>query len=198
MCASGGFYRVPSRREMQALRDEVAWSLEATLEALSFAGTLTYPDFEQTYECVALHRPDEYAILDGRLHSSKGLDIAIEEFSEHFYEEHVPHSTALHGALHPRGSYLVGPIARFNMSFEQLSPAARSGAEARPEVPCLNPFKSILVRLVETAHACEWRSASSTNTASRSRLRRRGRPRRNGLWVHGGTPRHLLASLHDR
>lgn len=152
----GGFYRVPSRREMLALRDDVAWSLEATLNALSFAATLTYPDFEQEYESVALHHPDEYAILDGRLRSSKGLDIPIEEFTDYFYEEHVAHSTALQGALHPRGSYLVGPLARYNLNREQLAPAARRGAEdAQLEVPCLNPFKSILVRLVETAHACE-------------------------------------------
>ena len=43
-------------------------------------------------------------------------------------EEHVEHSNALHARLRERGAYLVGPMARYNLNFERLSPLAREAA----------------------------------------------------------------------
>ena len=63
---------------------------------MRWAATLDFPDFEQDYEFVALRHPDEYPFNEGRLVSSRGLDIAGREYEEHFVEEHVPHSNALH------------------------------------------------------------------------------------------------------
>ena len=55
-----------------------------------------------------------------------------------------------------RGNYLCGPLARFNLHFDKLSAAAREAARrANIAPPCHNPFKSILVRGVETAWALE-------------------------------------------
>jgi sulfhydrogenase subunit alpha len=151
----GGFYRVPTRKELISIRDELAWSLDRTIDALSFAATLTFPHFEQDYEFVALQHPLEYPILSGRLWSSNGLDISIEDFTDHFYEEHVSHSTALHGVMYPGGSYMVGPMARYNLNYVNLAPIARAAAEGvNLTIPVTNPFKSILVRLVEMAHVC--------------------------------------------
>jgi coenzyme F420-reducing hydrogenase alpha subunit len=152
----GGFHRVPTRRELDALVDDVAWALEATAETVEFAATIDFPEFERDYEYVALRHPDEYAILSGRLVSNRGLDIPIEEFLDEFEEFHVEHSTSLHARHRERGSYLVGPMARFNLNFEQLTPRARKvAADIGLEPPVMNPFKSLLVRLVEVVHACE-------------------------------------------
>lgn len=52
--------------------------------------------------------------------------------------------------------YLVGPLARFNNAFEMLSPLAKEVAlRFGLEPPLKNPYKSLLVRMVETLHALE-------------------------------------------
>jgi len=53
-----------------------------------------------------------------------------------------------------RGAYHVGPMARFNLNYDRLSPVARQVADAvglKP--PERNPFKSIVVRSVEAVYA---------------------------------------------
>jgi len=152
----GGFYRAPTKQELRPLVEKLEWAREAALETVRWTATLPFPDFEQDYEFVALRHPDEYAITEGRLVSNKGLDIAIREFDAHFEEEHVPYSNALHSRLKGRGAYLVGPLARYNLNFDKLSPPAQEAArEAGLGPECRNPFQSIIVRSVETLYACD-------------------------------------------
>jgi len=152
----GGFYRVPRKEELEALAPELEWALQASLEAVTLTASLEFPDFEQDYEFVALSHPGEYAMNEGRIVSNRGLDIDAAEFEEHIVEQHVKHSNALHSVMRERGSYMVGPLARFNLNYGQLTEQARRAAEqARLEPPVRNPFKSIVVRAVETVFACE-------------------------------------------
>jgi sulfhydrogenase subunit alpha len=152
----GGFYSVPTRRDLQPLVEKLKWAREASLETVKLVATLPFPDFEQDYEFVALRHPDEYAITEGRLVSNKGLDIAISEYEDHFVEEHVQHSTSLHSHMTKGGSYFVGPLARYSLNFDKLSPLAQQAARDAGLGPvCRNPFKSIIVRSVETLYACD-------------------------------------------
>ncbi len=150
----GGFYRVPTREELQSLVDKLKWGRDAALETVRWVASFDFPDFEMDYEFVALRHPEEYAILEGRILSNKGLDIAVHEYDDHFEEIHVPYSNALHSRIRGRGSYLVGPMARFNLNFDRLSPLAQEAArEVGLLPPCRNPFQSIIVRSIETLHA---------------------------------------------
>ncbi len=152
----GGFYKLPSRSELASLRGELAWAIEAAEETVRWAATLPFPEFTQDYELMALQHPQEYAITAGRLVSNRGLDIPIAEFYDHIAESHEPQSTALHSVLKERGNYLVGPLARFNLNHAQLTPRAKAvAAEVGLVVPCLNPFKSIIVRSLEVLFAVE-------------------------------------------
>ncbi|MGE5691841.1 MAG: Ni/Fe hydrogenase subunit alpha [Pseudomonadota bacterium] len=154
----GGFYRVPERAELAALRSELEWALEASLETVRWAATLDFPALEFDYEFVAVDQPDgRYPIDFGRrLVSSKGLGFEISDFLEHVEELHVPHSNALHARLVGRGSYLVGPAARHALFGDRLTPAAAAvAAEVGLEPVVRNPFRSIVVRAVELVLACE-------------------------------------------
>jgi coenzyme F420-reducing hydrogenase alpha subunit len=152
----GGFYRTPPSAELAALVPELAWAREATLRTVAELGPLPFPDVTRDVELVALRRDDEYAILDGRLVSNRGLDIEVRDWSEHFEEAQVPHSTALRAARRGGGAYLCGPLARFNLSFDRLSPIAQEAAiSAGITPPCTNPFKAIIVRAIEILHACD-------------------------------------------
>lgn len=150
----GGFYRAPSRAELEALLPELRRTREATVESLEWMASFSFPDFERDYEFVALRHGEEYPFNEGRLVSSRGLDIDVSEFEQYFVEEQVPHSNALHARIIERGAYLCGPLARFNLNFDVLPAELQRLAEkAGLKVPCLNPFRSLLVRLVEMVYA---------------------------------------------
>jgi len=151
----GGFYKVPAKRELQAFVEPLTRAAEAAVETVRWVATFNFPNLERDYEFVALRHPDEYAITEGRLVSNKGLDIPIEEFYTHFEEQHVPHSTSLHSIIKKRGEYFVGPLARYNLNFTQLPTEVQKLAhEVGLGETCTNPFKSIIVRALETQFAC--------------------------------------------
>jgi coenzyme F420-reducing hydrogenase alpha subunit len=152
----GGWYRAPRKRELQPLVEKLERAREIALEAVRITAGFEFPDYEQDYELVALDEPDEYPIDRGRIASNRGLDIAVDDYEEHFVEEHVEWSNALHSRIIERGSYLCGPLARFALAADRLSPVAREAArEVGLEPAERNPFKSIVVRSVELVYAAD-------------------------------------------
>jgi len=152
----GGWYRVPRKRELAPLVEKLERAREIALEAVAVTAGLDFPDYAFDYELVALSEPDEYAIDRGRIVSNRGLDINVAEYEDHFVEEHVEWSNALHSRMIGRGSYLCGPLARFALGHERLSPGAReAAAEAGLSPDERNPFRSIVVRSVELVYAVD-------------------------------------------
>ncbi len=92
----GGFYRWPDVALMRALLAELEWGLNAANETVRWAMTLPYPKLEVDYNYVALHHPDEYALIKGEVLSSKTGQIPVSDYETHYLEEHVERSNALH------------------------------------------------------------------------------------------------------
>jgi sulfhydrogenase subunit alpha len=152
----GGFYKTPSRRDLAPLAENLKWAREAALKTVHWVGTFSFPEFERDYEFVSLRHGQEYPFNEGRVVSNKGLDIAVQDYEQHFVEEQVPYSHALHSSLKARGSYFAGPLARYNLNFDLLTPLAQEAArEAGLGPVCRNPFQSIIVRAVEMLYAVE-------------------------------------------
>ncbi|MBM3552428.1 MAG: Ni/Fe hydrogenase subunit alpha [Alphaproteobacteria bacterium] len=152
----GGFYRTPRRRELQPLAEELKWARDAALETVRWAARFDFPERERDYEFVALRHERDYPFYEGRIASTRGLDIAPDQFDAHFEETQVERSTALHARRKGGGAYLVGPLARYNLNFDRLSPLAKDAArEAGLGPVCANPYRSILVRAVEVLYACD-------------------------------------------
>jgi coenzyme F420-reducing hydrogenase alpha subunit len=150
----GGFFKVPDRRDFIELRERLARARDEALENVRWVAGLPFPEFQRDYEFVALRHPDEYPFNEGQIISNRGLAISAREFDGHFVEEHVSHSNALHCALKGRGAYSVGPLARYSLNFDRLSPLAQAAArEAGLTEVCRNPFQSIIVRSVEVLYA---------------------------------------------
>ena len=153
--AVGGFHKAPAKRALSELVEDLKWALDASLETVRWTATLDFPDFEQDYEFVALRHPDEYPLNEGRLVSNRGLDIDAAEYEDHFVELHVKHSNALHSVVRGRTSYLVGPLARFNLNMDRLPAVAwQAASDVGLRPPVKNPFRSIVVRAVELVFAC--------------------------------------------
>jgi coenzyme F420-reducing hydrogenase alpha subunit len=153
----GGFYRTPSRTELRVLEPVLQQAIEDALATVELVAGFDFPDFEQPHDYVALRSAyDEYPLEGGELVSTSGLRFAAAEFEEHVTEEHVPWSNALHAHLRGSDSYAVGPLARYALNHDRLGPlSARAAADAGLGEVCRNPFRSIVVRAVETVYACE-------------------------------------------
>lgn len=152
----GGFHRVPTRAELRPLAETLEHARELATGLVRWVAGFPFPDFEQDYEFVALRHPDEYPFNEGRLVSSRDINIDIAEYESEFEERHVPHSTALHSLLKRRGAYLVGPLARYALNFALLPATVQAlGEEVGLQPVCRNPFKSIVVRALEILFACE-------------------------------------------
>ncbi len=153
----GGFYRAPSRHELETLRTPLEEAREICIDLIRWTAGFDFPDLSQDYEFVSLRHPDEYPFNEGRIVSNKGLDIDASEF-----EESLGRGTrgALDvAALPARRAWLVprrpaGPVR------QQLRPAHRRragpGAPRSASAPVVtNPFKSIVVRGLETLYAID-------------------------------------------
>jgi sulfhydrogenase subunit alpha len=152
----GGFYRAPAKHELDALAEPLERAREIALDTVRWSSTLEFPEVDWDPELVCLSEPGRYAIDAGRIVSTRGLDIEPSGFDDHVVEDHVEHSNALHARIRERGSYLTGPLARFNVNREELWPlAADAATEAGLPDRCVNPFQSIVVRAVEIAQACD-------------------------------------------
>lgn len=152
----GGFYSVPTKAKLEALLPDLEKALDEAVDAALWTARLKMPDFEPETEFVSLVHPDEYPLFGGRLASTEGLDIPLRAFLDEFMEVHEKHSHALHGRKKNGGCYQVGPIARLNLNRGKLHPkAAQLADDLLPERQVVNPFKSIIVRAVETVYALE-------------------------------------------
>ncbi len=147
-CA-GGFHRLPAPDESCELLARLQAARDDAEALLAWTARLPLPDDDQDFVSVALRHPHEYPMNGGRLVSSAGLDIAIEDYPQHFTEFQVPWSTALHAGLHGE-PYLVGPLARLNLNLDRLPRPVRQALDATGiDFPSRNLFHSIVARAAE-------------------------------------------------
>jgi sulfhydrogenase subunit alpha len=152
----GGFYRVPSRTELIPLGEQLKGVRDFARQTVRWAAGLDFPPVEQDYEFVALRHETEYPMNEGRLVSSRGLNIAMSEFADHFEEYQVPYSNAYQCRRKSGGAYQVGALARWNLNGDRAPASVRDlAAETGIAWPCRNPFVSIVARSLEVLYAVE-------------------------------------------
>lgn len=191
----GGFYRSPSKTALHALLPDLRWGLQASVETLRLVAGFDFPNLDLDYEMVSLRHPDEYPMNEGNVVSTSGLNVPVQEYENHFQERHIAHSTALHSVKLPEERpYLVGPLARANNCFEQLSPTAKREAEQlKLPWPCRNNFKSIIARALELITAYEEAIAIVEDYRTEPSVSLVASPKRAGEGCHATeAPRGLI------
>jgi coenzyme F420-reducing hydrogenase alpha subunit len=158
--ALGGFHRAPRAYALAALLPELRWAVGASVEVLHLVEQLEFPGLDVAYldtEMVCLHHADRYPMNEGHVITSRGLVVPPSHFEAHFSRADVERDDATHGQWVPREtSYLVGPLARVNMSLHQLSATAlREAVGCGVSWPSGNIFHSLVARGLELIHACE-------------------------------------------
>jgi len=153
----GGFYRAPTASELAPLAGQLEGALELALETVRWVAGFDFPDFSCEHELLSLRMPGSYPIERGTLVTSGGLEFTPAQYEEHIIEEQVPHSMALHARLAGHsGHIMTGPLARYTLNSQWLTPLAAQAASAAGLGPtCRNPFQSIIVRAVEMVCAIE-------------------------------------------
>lgn len=152
----GGFYRTPSRQELDRLAEELKRVQDFARRAVGWAAGLDFPPIENDYEFVALRHESEYPMNEGRVVSNRGLTVAMDQFPDHFEEHQVPYSNALQCRRKGGGTYFVGPLARWNLNLDRATPSVQQLARETGIVwPCRNPYVSIVVRSLEVVYAIE-------------------------------------------
>ncbi len=145
----GGFWQAPALDDLAEMYARLRAALPEAEALVRWTGALNLPADDQVFTSVALRHAQEYPLNAGRIVASNGLDIAIDEFEQHFVEHQVPHSTGLHALLDGR-PYLVGPLARVNLNIDRF-PAAVRGVLGETDItwPSRNVFHSIVARAAE-------------------------------------------------
>ena len=150
----GGFYSVPTRADLTPMAEQLRRALDDALATVRWVAGFDFPDLTIDHELLAL-TGDRYPLEDGVIARSAGPSFPVSQFGEHVRETQVPHSTALHATLDGH-RHLTGPLARYTLNYDRLSPLAREAAGAAGlGSQCRNPFRSIIVRAVEVVYAVE-------------------------------------------
>ncbi len=148
-----GFTSIPSKNKFDVIRKRLLDAKKAAFETVDLFANIGIPNFVRKCEHIAISDPKYYAINEGRLKSSEGLDIDEMNYREHIYEKQKPYSTALHSYVKDRDSFMVGPLPRVNLNFNQLSSDAKNAAKnSGVKFPNYNPFVSHLARAIELVH----------------------------------------------
>ncbi|MDX1813680.1 MAG: nickel-dependent hydrogenase large subunit, partial [Candidatus Bathyarchaeia archaeon] len=153
----GGFSKIPTMKELTGLRERLKASVPDLQAVAKLLQTLApkIPDFVRETEFIALTKPDEYALYDGKIGSTDTESAPASEYLSYTNEYIVPQSTAKR-AKHARDSYMVGALARLNINYDLLSPLAKQVAEMFNLKPvCHNPFMNSVAQLVEVVHSVE-------------------------------------------
>lgn len=148
----GGFGRLPEQDSWSEVKRLVERALPAAKSLMQWTAELELPDYSHDFICVSLKGEKGYPINGGKIAASHGLLLEHDQYSQHFHEHQVRHSTALYSLVDGK-DYLVGPLARLNNNFELLPDAVKKLAtESGMSFPCQNMFRSIQARALE----CYW------------------------------------------
>ena len=145
----GGFHHAPALAQAAALRDKLQAALPEAEALVRWTAALELPASEQDFTAVSLRHPREYPMNEGRIVSTRGLDISVDQYESRFVEHQEAHSTALH-CLHDGKPYLVGPLARLNLNLDLLPAPVRAVADSLGiRFPSRNMYHSIVARALE-------------------------------------------------
>lgn len=148
-----GFSTLPKKNKLDLIRKKLMQAKQDAHSTVDLFAQIEIPDFQRTCEHVAISHPDNYAINIGDIKSTKGLSCNEMNYRDFFLEKQKFYSTALHSFIKNRDSFMVGPLPRVNINFNQLSKDAKEAAKKTGvKFPNYNPFSSHLARAIELIH----------------------------------------------
>lgn len=152
----GGFTSEPGRAELEKMAERLHAAAADAAATVQLFGGFEVPEFATEGDMLALVSDDTYAIYDGDVCSlDGGWCRPVAEYRDFVTETIVAHSNAKHSTVDGR-TFLVGSLARVNLSWSRLLPAARivAGNAGLPS-GSRNTFHNNLCQAIELVDAAE-------------------------------------------
>ncbi len=152
----GGFTSIPSKDDFADILKKLKQIRPESKEVVKDVSRFNITDFSHNCEYVALASNNEYATNEGRIVSTEGLDIPVDDYNDYFQEYEVSYAFAKKTTIKSRSSFMVGALARLNNKFEKLQDQTKALArEVGFEVPANNPFYNNLAQSLEVVDGIE-------------------------------------------
>ena len=145
-----GFTDLPSSQELERRQRDLEKIETDAVKTVRMVSQFSIPDFCRKTEYVALKAANRYAMIEGNIVSSAGLEIPEQDYDKYFEEQEVSYSMAKRARVKDRNSLMVGALARLNLKFDQLPPSVKKLAkEVGFKLPDYNPFHNNLAQSLE-------------------------------------------------
>jgi coenzyme F420-reducing hydrogenase alpha subunit len=152
----GGFTHEPTLGEFERYAELLHDATADTVATAELFGGFEAPEFSTAGEMLALVTDETYAIYDGEVCAlDAGWCRPASEYEAFITEGVVAHGNAKHSTVDGR-PFMVGALARMNLSWDRLMPAARVVAtNAGLRRGSRNTFDNNLCQAVELVDAAE-------------------------------------------
>jgi sulfhydrogenase subunit alpha len=154
----GGFGKLPSHRDLEAIRNELAAALPPTMGLVELASGLDVPQWAARPTVFMALRPfdDRYRFRGDSICTSRGDEYPLEGYRDVVREFTVEHSHAKHSALASGQTYVVGSLARLALWAHLLHGHAREVFETLlPDGVTDNILLNNWAQLVEIVYCIE-------------------------------------------
>ncbi len=146
----GGFTKIPARDDLDSLAEGIKRILPLARRTFHLISGLSFPDLETDTEYMAVRKDGEFAVNEGNLVSTKGLDLQIHEYLSYFHEKQESYAMAKKSFTRQGTPFMVGALARMNLKFHQYHQDTKSlAAEKGISPPSTNPFHNNLAQALE-------------------------------------------------
>jgi sulfhydrogenase subunit alpha len=153
----GGFYSVPSKRELKKLSEEIEAHLHESIETAELFAGFNYPNLKRETEYLALQKNNNLSYYDGdTIVSNRGFKSPVENYAYAFKEEIKSTSTAKQATREGRG-FMVGALARLSLDDKTLHPKAAYVYKQlwQKDFPTYNSFHNNIAQAIEMVHLME-------------------------------------------
>ncbi|MGD0331205.1 MAG: Ni/Fe hydrogenase subunit alpha [Nitrososphaeria archaeon] len=151
----GGFTKEPTKEGLAEIRLRLKKEKEAIWDAVELFRRFDYPSVDRETELVAISSDEEYAVNEGKLTSSSGLNVREGEYRTHVEEKEVNYSNTKKSFIDGK-EFLSGPIARVSLNYGKLTSDAKKASDQLGfSPPSFDPFMNIKARVIEIVYALD-------------------------------------------
>lgn len=149
----GGFLKVPNTTEISEAIKKLKKVRPAVLRLIKIFKNCEFSFDRKTHFMALVSNP--FGFLEGKIQNDKGNIISEAEYRKHLEHVVIPYSQAS-GYMHERESYMVGSLARINLSRDTLHEKTKKDAkDALSLFPSTNIFHNNLAQAIEILHCID-------------------------------------------
>lgn len=147
----GGFTKLPDREKINWIIDNIDGAIVSSLKIVDLYRKIKFPKFWRQTEFLGLKNPKEYAIYEGNIATTDGLNVPVKKFEHNIEEIQIPYLMAKRA--HYKGKpYMVGSLARLHLNRAKLNPKAKVLLKYLPKFPNYNNFYNLFAQTIEMIH----------------------------------------------